>query len=132
MAYDAMAGYIYELNTDALAENVPDQYKAFLEVLERFEVTTDMFGLALDCDDWSMLGIGHEQSEELLQNAYDDVKLIFKMRTGLEVSLSSIDSGSVHNEVTGPVWCVINATQPTPEAAAMDHYIQQKFFCHFG
>ena len=134
MSYDAMAGYIYELDTDVFSEVIPDTYQNFLEVLERHEVSTEDLGLAMDCDDWDIVGQDDEDAIEEIEEAYKQVRRMFEAKTGLQICLTYVDtdSGSCYNEVAGGVWSVINATQPTEPARTFERFIDQKFFCIFG
>lgn len=134
MAYDAMAGYIYELDSDVFAETIPDTYQSFLDVLERHEVSTDDLGLAMDCDDWNVTGVDDEEAIEEMEDAYKQVRRMFEAKTGLQIVLTYVDndSGSRYNEVGGGVWHVLNAVEPTEPAKTFERFIDQKFFCTFG
>lgn len=130
MAYDAMAGYIYHLDTDVFAETTPEAYRSFLEVLEQSGVDTDTLAYALDSDDFS--DMDPDADVDTLVEAYKNFREIFEARTGLKVTLTMIESGSEYNDVVGPVWHVLNAVEPTAPAKEYERFIQQKFFCHFG
>ena len=131
MAYDAMAGYIYQIDQDVIAESIPDIFQKFLEVLERLEITTDTLGSAFDCDEFEMLGVDEEHYDSI-EDSYNLVLRTFEAKTGLQVALTTIDPGSAYNEVVGPAWHVLNATRPTLAAERFSDHIEQKFFCHFG
>lgn len=130
MAYDAMAGYIYHLDTDVFTETTPEAYRSFLGVLEKSGVNTDTLAYALDSDDFS--DMDPDADVDTLVEAYNNFKEIFEARTGLKVTLTMIDPGSEYNEIVGPVWHVINAVELTAPAKEYERFIQQKFFCHFG
>jgi len=137
MAYDAMAGYIYELNPDIFAKTIPETYQQFLDVLERAEVDTSTLALAIDCDDTSMLNLEETDEDEMMSDifhVYDEVKRLFEAKTGLKICLTYVDedSGSRYNDVFGGVWNVLNAVQPTEPARRLERFIDQKFFCIFG
>jgi hypothetical protein len=134
MAYDAYAGYIYQLDPDLFAEIIPDTYQAFLEVLEEYEVSTDSVAVALDCDDWGMIidDVLTDEGCDRIEAAYKQVRRMFEAKTGLQIAITQIDEGSAHNDVAGTVWCVLNAVQPTPPAKKYENYIEQQLFCHFG
>ena len=135
MSFDAMAGYIHELDTDVFAETIPETYQAFLDTLEKHELSTESVALAMDCDDWDVIhdDIPDDAGIEEIENAYKQVTRMFEGRTGVKISLTSIDPGSVYNDVVGPVWCIIEAMDYTPEVKRLGvEHVTQKFFCHFG
>lgn len=135
MAYDAMAGYIYELDEDLFAELIPETYQAFLDTLEKYDLSTESVALAMDCDDWNVISADcpDDDGVEEIETAYNQVSRMFEAKTGVKISLTSIDSGSVYNDVVGPVWCIIEAMDYTPEVKRLGvEHVTQKFFCHFG
>lgn len=133
MSYDAMAGYLYELNSDVFSETIPGAYQTFLEVLERHDIGTDDVAQAITYDDWFMTDLEDPAIEEI-EASYKQVQRMFEAKTGLKVSLTYIDedSGSQYNDVSGAVWGVDNAIQLTEPARTFERFIEQKFFCLFG
>lgn len=133
MSYDAMAGYIYELNDDLVATHAPSELQHLLDLLEASELSTDDVAEFCDCGEW--LGVDVDTIYlDRIEQALKKVKAKMLSSTGLEVTLTYIDesNASRYNDVTGTMWCVLNATQPTPAAEEHADHITQQFFCHFG
>lgn len=141
MSYDAMAGFVYSLDTDLLAEKVPSEYQTFLDNLENCEADIDGFAMsAVEGFEGNFfrevmfLDIENEEDEEALVASYFALQEAFKRETGLEIELVYIqeDEASQYNEVSGGVWNVNNAIQFTPEAQKFEGKINLQFFCIYG
>jgi hypothetical protein len=132
MAYDAMAGFVYSLDTDLLAEKVPSEYQTFLDNLEKCEADID--GFAMSAVDGMFLDIENEEDEEALVASYFALKEAFRRETGLTIQLTYVQESeaSSYNEVSGGVWEVLNAIQFTPEAQKFEGKIELQFFCIYG
>lgn len=132
MSYDAMAGYIYELNDDLIATHAPSELQHLLDLLESSDMSTEDLAMFCDSDDW-MGSVVDDDRLDRIEDALRGVKAKMLRSTGLKVTLTHIDEGgSVYNDATGTMWCVLNATQPTPAAEEHADHITQQMFCHFG
>jgi len=142
MSYDAMAGFVYAIGNDLIAEKVPSEYQSFLDHLEACGIDEDSFAMASweGIDEESrllregmLLDLEEEQERPLVQS-YLSLQEAFKRETGLEIRLEYVqeDEASQYNEVSGGVWSVVNAVQFTPEAQKFEDKINLLMFCVYG
>lgn len=132
MSYDAMAGYVYVLDTDIFENTTPEAYQSFLDALEEHGFNTDTLAYALDTDDFMDLPEDVPEDENPVLDAYQNFVEIFKAKTGLEIELVVIDGQSEYDEVNGPTWAVCNAVEPTAPAKAFEQFIDQRMFATYG
>ena len=78
--YDAMAGYVYELDSDVFAETIPETYQEFLNVLEKHDVSTDDIALAMDCDDWNIAGINDESVIDEIEESFKYLQKVMESK----------------------------------------------------
>ena len=100
---------------------------------------TKFKSLVVDIEAFAQLAMIDEQdsSEESANvvRAYNALRMAFKRKTGLMLSLSyhnSDDEGSSYDEVDGVYWAVDGVYQLTSAGKKYSMEIQRKFFVAFG
>ena len=152
MAYDAMPGFVWVIESDVIEHYCPDEYAAFMEAVSSIpdhDADDILFFLGkgimyADPDEFGVI-INDEYDVDITEETYlyliklhNELCEAFEEATHTHIELVTIDNedeGSCYDEVSGAVWS-IDATMimPAVEDLMKQHNdkISNKGYCLYG